>query len=101
MLAPFCSAERRGQYSHGERLGNAGSGDDIRGQAVLNHGDLIAQAQFALFQPFQRQLIRARPLSQCGDGIIQIAMFAAENLQLNAQDLIGFHGQIVRGVHAW
>jgi hypothetical protein len=52
--------------------------DDIRGQAVLDLGDLVFQAQFLLFQPPNGQLISGGPVNQRSDGFVQIAVLAAK-----------------------
>ncbi len=54
------------------------SGNNIRGQLILNGRDLILELQLPLFQAFDLQLIGVRRRLECDDGAIEIPMFDLE-----------------------
>ena len=54
-------------------------------RAILELRDLVLQHQFALFQALHLELIVGPALHQPPDDVIQVAMLAAQLLQLAAQ----------------
>jgi len=75
------------------------SGGNIGGQPVFDLGNQVFQAQLAFFQPLQRQLIPGAFVDQRLNGVVQISMLAAKNLELDTQDIVILHRQIGGRIH--
>src|SRR3990170_4518457 len=67
------------------------SGDDVGQQLAFELRDLILQQQLALLHPLQPELVERRPLRQSSDHVVEIAMLAAQLLELAAQILLALH----------
>ena len=57
-----------------DALGRAASGDDIRGDLVLDFGDAVAQLQFAFLEALQLQHVGRESGMQGIDGRVEVAM---------------------------
>lgn len=71
-------------HSEGKRAGAAdlvASGDDVREQLVLAPGNLVAQAQLALFEPRELQLVGNRRRAKRDDRRVEIAVLNAKQFQ--------------------
>src|SRR6056297_821067 len=77
----------------------ARSRDDVGIEPVLDIGDPVLELQFLLLQPLDRKRIARAHGLQSAERLVEIAMLAAEFLQLDAQHLVRLHGQIAEGVH--
>ena len=73
--------------------------DDVGQQAVLDLGDLVLQHQLFLLQPLNGQRIGAALGLKRIDRLVEIAVLAFEDLEFNAQDLVGLHRQFGLHVH--
>lgn len=66
--------------------------NNVGDQLILDLRDQIFQRQLALFQALDRELIgRAAAILHRLNGVIQIAVLAAQNLELHAQDFFAVH----------
>lgn len=64
------------------------SGDNVGQQCVFDHGDLVSQAQFALFKPGNLQLVGRSGQQKRIDRRVQIAVFGFQAGQPLAQFLL-------------
>jgi hypothetical protein len=56
-------------------------GDYVRDELILEHRDLIAQAQFSLLEPHELELVAAAAVRQSHDRAVEIAMLDPQQLQ--------------------
>ena len=63
----------------------ARSGDNVRGQLVLDVGDAIAELKLALLEPLDLQLVGAGGVLQGRDCRVEVAMLLLQSRQLVLQ----------------
>lgn len=61
------------------------SGNDVGDQMILHHGDLIAQAQLALLEPRQLNLIVSRNAAQRFYRRVEVTMLVRQRFESRAQ----------------
>src|SRR5690606_20702520 len=83
---------------------SAGSGDDVGCKVLEDALHLVLQVQLALLQSPHGQHIDPPLGIQRGDGVVEIAVLAHEDLELHTQDLIARHAGVIGhrlGSSAW
>src|SRR5690606_5304460 len=71
------------------REGTRGSGDDVGREVILDDRDLVLQAQLALLQPGDLQLVLAVRCAERGNRRVEIAVLYPERRQPLAHLLFG------------
>src|SRR5262245_19006249 len=63
------------------------SGDDIGNQLAFQPEDLVLEAELALLEPLQLELVERRLLDQAVDHLVEVAVLASQGLKLGLEGL--------------